>query len=149
MRRAAVLAFCAIALPAAAQAPRPAPDVLLQAPRTGGLAGPLRAAPCAFDPAAEHLGWLPSDIAWAQPAALVMTTGLPGLRPGERAVVLRPTRGMLAARATRARIAAGGISLHGRDLAILPAESADAAFLAIHVPPPAAPPVGCHAQTPR
>ncbi|WP_137125442.1 hypothetical protein [Roseomonas sp. HF4] len=74
---------------------------------------------------------------------------LPGLAPGSRAVVLRPTRELLARAATRARIAEGDITLHDLDLAPLPADAPAPAFLAIHVAPPAMLPEGCVAQGQR
>ncbi|MBR0653092.1 hypothetical protein GXW78_25780 [Roseomonas terrae] len=162
MRRAAILALCAFALPAAAQdAPAPfvtvtppasVPPVVVDAvqrmPPTGALEAPLRAAPCVFAPVARHLERLPANMPWARPEAVVLFGDLPGLPPGSRAAVLRPTRELLARAATRQRIAEGGISLHDYDLAVLPADAAAPAFLAIHVAPPAAPPEDCVAQGP-
>jgi hypothetical protein len=118
-------------------------------PPTRALEAPLRAAPCAFAPAARHLDRLPSNLPWARPDAAVLFADLPGLAPGSRAVVLRPTRELLARAATRARIAEGDITLHGINLAPLPADAPAPAFLAIHVAPPAAPPEGCVAQGTR
>ena len=74
--------------------------------------------------------------------------GLPGLPPGHRAVVLRPTRELLARAATREVIARGSVSLHATDLSPLPADAPTPSFLALHVAPPAAPPEGCVAQPP-
>ncbi len=162
--RAAVLALIgALALPAAAQ-DVPAPfvtvtppadnvppavlDAVRRMPATAALEAPLRAAACVFAPIARHLDRLPANMPWARPEAVVLLGDLPGLPPGSRAAVLRPTRELLARSATRQRIAEGGISLHDHDLALLPADAATPAFLAIHVAPPAAPPEDCVAQGP-
>jgi hypothetical protein len=149
MRRVAVLAVCAIALPAAAvlpaaaQAPAELRDAAQRLPATAALEAPLRAAACAFAPATRHLDRLPSNLAWAQPAAIVAFEGLPGLPPGHRAVVLRPTRELLARAATREVIARGSVSLHAVDLSPLPADAPTPAFLALIVAPPSSPPEGC------
>ncbi|MBL0950581.1 MAG: hypothetical protein IBJ08_07730 [Pseudomonas sp.] len=124
-------------------------DAVQHLPPSAALEAPLRAAPCAFAPTIRHLDRLPGNMAWARPEAVVILAGLPGLKTGERAVVLRPTRELLARAATRARIAEGGISLHAIDLAPLAADAPMPAFLAIHVAPPAAPPEGCVAQGTR
>lgn len=149
MRRVPALAFCAFALPAAADVPREVLDTVQRLPPTTALEAPLRAAACAFAPAARHLGPLPSNLAWARPNAAALLAGLPGLPEAARAAVIRPTRELLARAATRERIAEGGITLHGIDLSPLPANAAAPAFLAIIVPPPAAPPEGCVVQGPR
>ena len=162
MRRAAITALIgALALPAAAQnafvtvrpqaasVPPAVLDAVQRMPATAGLEAPLRAAPCIFSPAARHLDLLPANMPWARPAAVVLVADLPGLAPGSRAAVLRPTRELMARAATRARIAEGGITLHDIDLAPLPDDAAAPAFLAIHVAPPAQPPEGCVAQGPR
>lgn len=143
------LAFCAIAAPAAAQAPAAVRDAVQRLSATAALEAPLRAAPCAFAPFTRHLDRLPSNVPWAQPAAVVLFGGLPGLPPGHRAVVLRPTRELLARAATREVIARGSVSLHATDLMPLPADAPTPAFLALHVAPPATPPEGCVAQPPR
>lgn len=163
MRRVLALALCVIAWPAASQdVPAPfitvmpsaasVPPMVLDAvqrmPPTGALEAPLRAAPCVFAPIARHLDRLPANMPWARPEAVVLFGDLPGLPPGSRAAVLRPTRELLARTATRQRIAEGDISLHDHDLALLPADAATPAFLAIHVAPPAAPPTDCVAQGP-
>lgn len=160
MRRVLALAFCAVAWPAASQdafvtirppvesVPAVVLDAVQRMPATAGLEAPLRAAPCVFAPEARHLGRLPATIAWARPEAVVLLGDLPGLAPGSRAAVLRPTRELLARAATRDRIAEGDITLHGIDLAPLPADAPAPAFLAIHVAPPAQPPDGCVAQGP-
>lgn len=149
MRRGLVLAFCALATPAAAQAPAELRDAAQRLTATAALEAPLRAAPCAFAPFTRHLDRLPSNVPWAQPAAIVLFDGLPGLPPGHRAVVLRPTRELLARAATREVIARGGVSLHATDLMPLPADAPMPAFLALLVSPPATPPEGCVAQPPR
>ncbi len=150
MRRVLVLAFCAIsASAAAASAPREVLDAVQRLPPAAALDPALRAAPCAFSPAARHLDPLPANIAWAQPRAAVVFAGLPGLPPGSRAAVIRPTRELMARAATREAIARGGIALHAIDLAPLPADAAAPAFLAIHVEPPSTPPDGCVAPGPR
>lgn len=140
------LAFCAIAAPAAAQAPADVRDAVQRLTATAALEAPLRAAPCAFAPFTRHLDRLPSNVPWAQPAAVVLFDGLPGLPPGHRAVVLRPTRELLARAATRDVIAGGSVSLHAVDLVPLPADASTPSFLALHVAPPATPPEGCVAQ---
>jgi hypothetical protein len=163
MRRAVALAFCAIAAPAAAQdSPAPfvtvmpearAPDVVVDAaqrlPATPALEAPLRSALCAFADSTRHLDRLPSSLPWAQPAAVVLFDGLPGLPAGHRAVVLRPTRELLARAATREVIAQGGVSLHAIDLSPLPTDAPAPSFLALHVAPPATPPEGCVVQPNR
>lgn len=149
MRRVLALAFCAFAGPAAADAPREVLDAVQRLPPTAALEAPLRAAACAFATDARHLERLPSNLPWARTDAVVLFTGLPGLAPGQRAAILRPTRELMARAATRERIAAGGISLHGPDLAPLPRDAPAPAFLALHVPPPDAPPEGCVAPATR
>lgn len=149
MRRVLVLAFCAISASAAATAPREVLDAVQRLPPAAALDPALRAAPCAFSAAARHLDPLPANIAWAQPRAVVLFTGLPGLDNGRRAAVIRPTRELMARAATREAIARGGIALHAIDLSPLPADAPAPAFLAIHVEPPATPPEGCVAPGPR
>lgn len=149
MRRVLALAFCAFASPAAAEVPREVLDAVQRLPPTAALEATLRSAPCAFAPLARHLDPLPSSLAWARPASRVVFTGLPGLEAGHRAVVLRPTRELMARSATRDVVAQGQVSLHAIDLAPLPADAPAPAFLALHVAPPAAPPEGCVAQAPR
>ena len=149
MRRVPALAFCAIAAPAAAQAPAEVRDAVQRLTATAALEAPLRAAPCAFAPFVRHLDRLPSNLPWAQPAAIVLVDGLPGLPRGHRAVVLRPTRELLARAATREVIAQGGVSLHATDLSPLPADAPAPAFIALHVAPPATFPDGCVAQPSR
>jgi hypothetical protein len=152
MRRVLALAFCAIAVPAAAvrpaaaQAPADLRDAVQRLVATAALEAPLRAAPCAFAPGARHLDRLASNLPWAQPAAVVAFDGLPGLPPRHRAVVLRPTRELLARAATREVIAQGGVSLHAIDLSLLPVDAPTPSFIALHVAPPATPPEGCVAQ---
>jgi hypothetical protein len=158
------LAFCAVAFPAASQdrlapfvtvtppaagAPPAVLDAVQRMPATAALEAPLRAAACVFAPVARHLELLPANLPWARPGAVVLFGDLPGLAPGSRAAVLRPTRELLARAATRQRIAEGGISLHGIDLAPLPDDAPAPAFLAIHVPPPDQPPEGCVPQGPQ
>ena len=150
MRRVVVLALCVLSAPAAiAAVPREVLDTVQRLPPATALDPALRAAPCAFSRAARHLDPLPANIAWTQPRATVLFSGLPGLPPGSRAAVIRPTRDLLARAATREAIARGGIALHAIDLAPLPADAAAPAFLAIHVEPPATPPEGCVAPGPR
>jgi hypothetical protein len=143
------LAVCILALPAAAQAPAEVRDAAQRLTATAALEAPLRAAPCAFAPFTRHLDRLPSNVAWAQPAAIVLFEGLPGLPAAHRAVVLRPTRELLARAATREVIAQGSVSLHATDLSPLPTDAPAPSFLALHVAPPATPPEGCVAQPPR
>ena len=149
MRRVLALAFCAFASPAVAEVPREVLDAVQRLPPTAALEAPLRSAPCAFSTVARHLDPLPSSLAWARPAARVVFAGLPGLAPGDRAVLLRPTRELMARAATRARIAQGDVSLHDPDLTPLPADAPAPAFLALHVAPPATLPEGCVAQALR
>lgn len=161
MRRVMALAFCAIATPAVAQigpAPfvtvmpeaQPVPasvrDAAQRLPATPALEAPLRSAPCAFAEGTRHLDRLASNVLWAQPAAVVLFDGLPGVPPGHRAVVLRPTRELLARAATREVIAQGNVSLHAIDLSLLPVDAPTPSFIALHVAPPATPPEGCVAQ---
>lgn len=149
MRR-AVVAVLAAALPAVAAAQTPeTQDAAMRLPPTAALEAVERAAPCAFSDAARHLSRIPTNIPWAKPAAVVLFDGLPGLEAGRRALVIRPTRELLARAATRARIAQGDVTLHALDLALLPADAPQPSFLALHVAPPAAPPEGCLAQGSR
>ena len=149
MRRAVVMA-CALALPAVAAAQtREAQDAAMRLPPTPALEAVERAAPCLFSEAARHLSRIPTTIPWARPAAVALFDGLPGLEPGHRAAVIRPTRELLARAATRERIAAGGVTLHAPDLSLLPVDAPAPAFLALHAAPPVAPPEGCIAQGPR
>jgi hypothetical protein len=101
------------------------------------------AAACAFAPNARHLGPLPARLVWSRPAAVVIFSGLDGVPEGERAVLLRPTRELLARHAVRERIQAGRISLHDHDLNTLPETTQEIAFLALHIAAPASPPEGC------
>jgi len=149
MWRATALALGAIALSAAAEVPREVLDAVQRLPPSPALEVVLRAAPCAFAPGVRHLDRLPPNLPWVRLEAVVLVAGLPGLAAGERAVVLRPTRELMARTATRQRIAEGGISLHAIDLAPLPPDAPAPAFLAIHVAPPAAPPEGCVAHRPQ
>ncbi len=161
MRRVLALAFCAFAVPAAAVRPAaaqvsPSPfvtvmpeaqavpaavrDAAQRLAATPALEAPLRSAACAFAEGTRHLDRLASNVAWAQPAAVVLFADLPGLAPGHRAVVLRPTRELLARAATRDVIAQGGVSLHAIDLSLLPVDAPTPSFIALHVAPPAIPP---------
>jgi hypothetical protein len=146
MRRGLAMALCAAAVPAAAQAPADLRDAAQRLTATPALEAALRAAPCAFAPFARHLDRLPSNLPWAQPAAILAFADLPGLPRNHRAVVLRPTRELLARAATREVIAQGAVSLHASDLSPLPADAPAPAFLALIVAPPASPPAGCVAQ---
>jgi len=101
------------------------------------------AAECAFAPNARHLGPLPARLVWSRPAAVVIFSGLDGVPEGERAVLLRPTRELLARHAVRERIQAGRISLHDHDLNTLPETTQEIAFMAQHIAPPETPPEGC------
>lgn len=164
MRRVMALAtLVALALPAAAEdapapfvtvtppasVPAPVLDAAQRLSPSRSLEAPLRSAVCAFAPIARHLEPLPSNLPWAQIQAVVIFAGLPGLEPGQRAAVLRPTRELLARAATRERIAEGDITLHDFDLTRLPDDAPTPAFLAIHVAPPETPPEGCVAQAPH
>ncbi len=145
MRRAA--AVLALALPAAASAQtREAQDAVMRLPPSAALEAVERATPCLFSGAARHLSRIPTAIPWSRPAAVALFDGLPGLEPGHRAAVIRPTRELMARAATRERIAAGGVTLHALDLSLLPADAPAPAFLALHAAPPDAPPDGCIAQ---
>jgi hypothetical protein len=101
------------------------------------------AAECAFAPNARHLGPLPARLAWSRPAAVVFLSGLEGVPEGERAVLLRPTRELLARHAVRERIKAGRVSLHDHDLKTLPETTQEIAFMALHIARPESPPEGC------
>jgi hypothetical protein len=101
------------------------------------------AAECAFAPNARHLGPLPARLVWSRPAAVLIFSGLDGVPEGERAVLLRPTRELLARHAVRERIKAGRISLHDHDLNTLPETTQEIAFMALHVARPETPPEGC------
>jgi hypothetical protein len=101
------------------------------------------AAECSFAPNARHLGPLPARLVWSRPAAVVIFSGLDGVPGGDRAVLLRPTRELLARHAVRERIQAGRVSLHDHDLNTLPETAQEIAFMALHVAPPETPPEGC------
>ncbi len=101
------------------------------------------AAACAFATQARHLGPLPARLVWSRPAAVVIFNGLDGVPEGERAVLLRPTRELLARHAVRERIQAGRVSLHDHDLNTLPETAQEIAFMALHVARPEEPPKGC------
>ncbi|MBR0682284.1 hypothetical protein GXW74_17465 [Roseomonas eburnea] len=144
------MAVLAVALPAMAAAQtREAQDAAMRLPPIPALEALLRAAPCAFSEAARHLAPLPSNLPWARPAAVLLFDGLPGLAPGDRAALVRPTRELMARAATRARIAEGDVTLHASDLSLLPADAPAPAFLALHIAPAATPPEGCIAPGPR
>ena len=74
---------------------------------------------------------------------MLIFSGLDGVPEGERAVLLRPTRELLARHAVRERIKAGRISLHDHDLKILPETTQEIAFMALHIARPETPPEGC------
>ena len=123
-----------------------APELLAAAqrlPPSGALEAIDAAAECAFAPNARHLGPLPARLAWSRPAAVVIFSGLDGVPEGERAVLLRPTRELLARHAVRERIKAGRVSLHNHDLKTLPETTQEIAFMALHVARPESPPEGC------
>ncbi|MCA3425847.1 MAG: hypothetical protein INF34_04015 [Roseomonas sp.] len=101
------------------------------------------AAACAFAPNARHLGPLPARLVWSRPAAVVIFSGLDGMPEGERAVLLRPTRELLARHAVRERIQAGRVSLHDHELNTLPDTAQEIAFMALHIARPETPPEGC------
>jgi hypothetical protein len=101
------------------------------------------AAECAFAPNARHLGPLPARLVWSRPAAVLIFSGLDGVPEGDRAVLLRPTRELLARHAVRERIKAGRVSLHDHDLKTLPETTQEIAFMALHVARPESPPEGC------
>ena len=101
------------------------------------------ASACTFAPNARHLGPLPARLAWSRPAAVVIFSGLDGVPEGERAVLLRPTRELLARHAVRERIQAGRVSLHDHDLKTLPETAQEIAFMALHIARPETPPEGC------
>ena len=142
------VAFCAMALPAAAQVPRAVLDAVQRLPPTRALEAALRAAPCAFAPVARHLDPLPSHLPWDGPDAVVVFDGLPGLPATNRAVVLRPTRELLARAATRDRSRRAASACTARPRAVA-RHAPTPSFLAFHVAPPATPPEGCVAQGPR
>ena len=74
---------------------------------------------------------------------MLIFSGLDGVPEGKRAVLLRPTRELLARHAVRDRIKAGRVSLHDHDLKTLPETAQEIAFMALHVAPPETPPEGC------
>lgn len=123
-----------------------APEVLAAAqrlPASATLEFIDGAADCAFAANARHLGPLPSRLSWSRPAALVIFGGLDGVPEGDRAVLLRPTRELLARHATRARIAGMRVSLYDHGLNRLPNTAQEIAFLALHIAAPSSPPEGC------
>ena len=123
-----------------------APEVLAAAPRlppSGALEAIDAAAECAFAPHARHLGPLPARLVWSRPAAVVIFAGLDGVPKGDRAVLIRPTRELLARHAVRERIKAGRVSLYDHGLNTLPETAQEIAFMALHVAPPETPPEGC------
>ncbi|MCZ8279414.1 MAG: hypothetical protein O9313_13835 [Acetobacteraceae bacterium] len=112
-------------------------------PPSGALEAIEAAAACAFAPNARHLGPLPARLVWSRPAAVVIFSGLDGMPEGERAVLLRPTRELLARHAVRERIQAGRVSLHDHELNTLPETAQEIAFMALHIARPETPPEGC------
>jgi hypothetical protein len=112
-------------------------------PPSGALEAIDAAAACAFAPNARHLGPLPARLAWSRPAAVVIFSGLDGVPSGNRAVLLRPTRELLARHAVRERIQAGRVSLHDHELNTLPETAQEIAFMALHIARPESPPEGC------
>jgi hypothetical protein len=112
-------------------------------PPSGALEAIDAAAACAFAPNARHLGPLAARLAWSRPAAVVIFSGLDGVPSGNRAVLLRPTRELLARHAVRERIQAGRVSLHDHELNTLPETAQEIAFMALHVARPETPPEGC------
>jgi hypothetical protein len=112
-------------------------------PPSGALEAIDAAAECAFAPNARHLGPLPARLAWSRPAAVVIFSGLDGVPSGNRAVLLRPTRELLARHAVRERIQAGRVSLHDHELNTLPETAQEIAFMALHIARPESPPEGC------
>ena len=74
---------------------------------------------------------------------MVIFSGLDGVPGGDRALLLRPTRELLARHAVRERIQAGRVSLHDHDLKTLPETTQEIAFMALHVARPESPPEGC------
>jgi hypothetical protein len=123
-----------------------APEILAAAqrlPPSGALEAIDAAAECAFAPNARHLGPLPARLVWSRPAAVLIFSGLEGVPEGERAVLLRPTRELLARHAVRERIQAGRVSLHDHDLNTLPETAQEIAFMALHIAQPETPPEGC------
>ena len=123
-----------------------APELLAAAqrlPPSGALEAIDAAAECAFAPNARHLGPLPARLIWSRPAAVVFFSGLDGVPEGDRAVLLRPTRELLARHAVRERIQAGRVSLHDHDLNTLPETAQEIAFMALHIARPETPPEGC------
>jgi hypothetical protein len=114
---------------------------------SGALEAIDAAAECAFAANARHLGPLSARLVWSRPAALVIFAGLDGVPEGDRAVLIRPTRELLARHAVREKIAAGRVSLHDHELNTLPDTAQEIAFLALHVAAPASPPEGCMAPS--
>jgi hypothetical protein len=112
-------------------------------PPSGALEAIEAAAECAFAPQARHLGPLPARLVWSRPAAVVIFSGLDGMPEGERAVLIRPTRELLARHAVRERIQAGRVSLHDHELNTLPETAQEIAFMALHIARPETPPEGC------
>jgi hypothetical protein len=112
-------------------------------PPSGALEAIEAAAECAFAPNARHLGPLPARLVWSRPAAVVIFSGLDGMPEGERAVLIRPTRELLARHVVRERIQAGRVSLHDHDLNTLPETAQEIAFMALHIARPETPPEGC------
>ena len=74
---------------------------------------------------------------------MVIFAGLDGVPEGDRAVLIRPTRELLARHAVRERIKSGRVSLHDHGLNTLPDTAQEIAFLALHIATPASPPEGC------
>ena len=123
-----------------------APEVLAAAqrlPASATLEFIDGAADCAFAAKARHLGPSPARLVWSRPAAVLIFSGLDGVPEGERTVLMRPTRELLARHATRARIAGGRVSLHDHGLNRLPDTAQEIAFLALHIAAPSSPPEGC------
>ncbi|MFN8982891.1 MAG: hypothetical protein ACK5X9_10235 [Alphaproteobacteria bacterium] len=123
-----------------------APEILAAAQRlapSASLEAIDSAAECAFAPGLRHLGPLPSRRAWSRSAALVILAGLDGVPDGNRAILFRPTRELLARHAVREGITAGRLLPRDHDLKTLPETAREIAFLALPIAPPETPPEGC------
>jgi hypothetical protein len=123
-----------------------APELLAAAQRlapTTQLDPVLRAAACVFADSARHLDPLPAALAWTRPEAITVFAGLDGQPKTARAVLMRPSREMMARLALRELVASGGAVLFDHTLAPLPRDAPRPTFLALLVPVGTEPPTLC------
>jgi len=121
-------------------------DAVQRLPAVTALEAVARSAPCVFDPSARHLERIPSAMSWARIPALAVFDGLPDQPPGTRAVVVRPTRELLARNTTRTLIAERPAILYDHTLTPLPPDAPRPSFIAFLVSERGTEPESCTPQ---